>query len=234
MADTSATPLRPLPEDWNRALFVVAHPDDVEYGAGAAVAKWVAQGKTVAYVMMTSGEQGIEGMAPEVCGPLREKEQVASSKIVGVHDVRFLRFPDFTLENTPELRAALTEVLRDFRPDIVLTLNFRGSWGEGFENSADHMNAGAAVVDAVREAGGGVRFIAAASSPQSGHAVDVTGYEDVAIASLREHRAYLEGLGGEAESLTMIREGLAAAGKQFGSPSAVSFELIDVAGATRA
>lgn len=218
--------LRTFPDDWSRAVFIVAHPDDVEYGAAAAVAKWISQGKSVAYVMITSGEQGIEGMAPEVCGPLREKEQLASSEIVGVSDVRFLRFPDYTLENTPELRAALVDVIRELEPDVVLTLNFRDNFGEGYENSADHMNAGQAVVEAVREAGGDVRWVFAAASPQADYAVDVTGYQDVALASLREHRAYLAGLGQDDESLKMVQQGLSEGGKQFGTEAAVPFELV--------
>ncbi|AEF41984.1 PIG-L deacetylase family protein [Hoyosella subflava] len=221
--------LRTFPADWNRAVFIVAHPDDVEYGAGAAVAKWISEGKSVTYVMITSGEQGIEGMVPELCGPLREQEQIASSRVVGVEDIRFLRFPDYTLQNTQELRDSLVDIVRELDPELVLTLNFRDNWGGEFENSPDHMNAGQAVVEAVRAAGANVRWIAAAASPEATHAADVTGFEDTAIASLREHRAYLAGLGGGAESLKMIREALASTGADFGTGAAVSFELIDVA-----
>ncbi|MBB3035892.1 PIG-L deacetylase family protein [Hoyosella altamirensis] len=221
--------LRTFPADWTRAVFIVAHPDDVEYGAGAAVAKWISEGRSVTYVMITSGEQGIEGMVPELCGPLREKEQISSSRVVGVEDIRFLRFPDYTLENTQELRDSLVDIIRELDPELVLTLNFRDNWGGEFQNSPDHMNAGQAVVEAVRAAAANVRWIAAAASPEATHAVDVTGFEDTAIASLREHRAYLAGLGGGAESLKMIRESLASTGAEFGTGAAVSFELIDVA-----
>ena len=71
--------LEPLPEDWQTALFVVAHPDDIEYGAAAAVARWTGQGKRVVYCMVTSGEAGIDGMHPDECGPLREAEEIASA-----------------------------------------------------------------------------------------------------------------------------------------------------------
>src|SRR6478735_3668594 len=54
-----------LPEDWQSALFVVAHPDDIEYGAAAAVARWTGQGKKVVYCMVTSGEAGIDGIHPD-------------------------------------------------------------------------------------------------------------------------------------------------------------------------
>ena len=88
------TDLKPLPEDWDRALAVVAHPDDMEYGAGAAVARWTGQGKTVVYCMVTSGEAGIDGLHPEEAGPLREQEQLAACAAVGVETCDFLRQPD--------------------------------------------------------------------------------------------------------------------------------------------
>ena len=82
--------LEPLPEDWERALCVVAHPDDLEFGAAAAVARWTGQGKEVVYCMVTSGEAGIDGIAPDECRAVREAEQVESARIVGVSDVEFL------------------------------------------------------------------------------------------------------------------------------------------------
>ena len=59
-----------LPEDWDRVLAVVAHPDDLEYGAASAIARWTAQGKQVSYVLVTRGEAGIDAMRPEEVGPL--------------------------------------------------------------------------------------------------------------------------------------------------------------------
>ena len=66
--------MEPMPEEWNRAVAVVAHPDDLEYGAAAAVARWTSQGKHVAYLLATRGEAGIQGMAPDLVGPLRVEE----------------------------------------------------------------------------------------------------------------------------------------------------------------
>ena len=58
-------PLQPLDENWEKALAVVAHPDDLEYGAASAIAKWTSEGKTVIYVLVTRGEAGINNMNPE-------------------------------------------------------------------------------------------------------------------------------------------------------------------------
>ena len=59
--------LEPVDETWTSAVCVVAHPDDLEFGAAAAVARWTDQGKTVVYAMVTSGEAGIDGLAPDEC-----------------------------------------------------------------------------------------------------------------------------------------------------------------------
>ena len=65
--------LKPLPEDWDRALAIVAHPDDLEYGAASAIARWTSQGKEISYLLITRGEAGIDTLPPEEVGPLREQ-----------------------------------------------------------------------------------------------------------------------------------------------------------------
>ena len=94
---TSPRPARTRPEEWERGLAIVAHPDDIEYAA-AAMARWTDQGKHIAYCLLTSGEAGIDGIDPEQSRPLREQEQRNAAAIVGVHDVEFLGYPDGTLE----------------------------------------------------------------------------------------------------------------------------------------
>lgn len=69
MTDSAPAPLRSMPDDWRRALAVVAHPDDLEYGCSAAVASWVADGKDVAYLLATRGEAGIDTLDPGRAGP---------------------------------------------------------------------------------------------------------------------------------------------------------------------
>ncbi|HWI02212.1 MAG TPA: PIG-L family deacetylase, partial [Acidimicrobiales bacterium] len=70
-------PLERFPEDWERALAIVAHPDDMEYGAAAAVARWTGQGKHVAYLLVSDGEAGIQSIPPAEAGPIRREEQRA-------------------------------------------------------------------------------------------------------------------------------------------------------------
>src|SRR5687767_764393 len=115
---TDDVALQPVDETWQRGLAVVAHPDDLEFGAAAAVARWTAQGKEIGYVLLTSGEAGIDGMDPEQAGPLREAEQRESAAIVGVSTVEFLGLPDGILEYGVALRRELSRVIRRHRPEV--------------------------------------------------------------------------------------------------------------------
>src|SRR5689334_6363068 len=204
-------PLEVLSEDWDRALAIVAHPDDMEYGAAAAVARWTAQGKTVIYTLVTSGEAGIDSMEPDEARRVREAEQVASAAVVGVDVVEFLGGADGMLEYGLPLRRSLAAAIRRHRPDIVITGNFRETFGPGMLNQADHIAVGRAALDAARDAGNrwvfrelleqglepwpGVKAVLAAGSPDATHAVDTTDYLAKGVDSLKAHAAYLNGLG---------------------------------------
>ncbi|MFD1248197.1 PIG-L deacetylase family protein [Nocardioides ginsengisoli] len=241
MSETPS-PLQPLDEDWERALCIVAHPDDMEFGAAAAVARWTGQGKSVAYCMVTSGEAGIDGMDPASCRAVREKEQVRSAEVVGVDTVDFLRQPDGVLEYGVALRRVLAASVREHRPDIVITGNFRDTWGGRNLNQADHIAVGRAVLDAVRDAGnrwvfaeqisdglkpwGGVREVWAFGSPDATHAVDTTATFDAGVESLKAHAAYIDGLGWENWDPREFLEGMArATGTRLGVTFAAPFEV---------
>jgi LmbE family N-acetylglucosaminyl deacetylase len=200
--------MQPMPEDWATAVAVAAHPDDLEYGVASAVARWTGQGKKVTYLLATRGEAGIAEMAPSATGPLREEEERRSAAVVGVSDVEFLSHADGVVEYGIPLRRDLTAAFRRITPEVVVTLSFDLTWGEeGPVNHADHRAVGLAVLDACRdaanewvfpEAGPPCRTIRDAYVATSGnptHFVDVTATIDAGIASLREHRAYLDGLG---------------------------------------
>ncbi|GAA3552568.1 PIG-L deacetylase family protein [Nocardioides daeguensis] len=243
MAENPA-PLEPLDETWERALCVVAHPDDMEFGAAAAVARWTGQGKSVVYCMVTSGEAGIDGLDPDACRAVREAEQVRSAEVVGVDVVDFLRQPDGVLEYGVALRSVIAAEVRRHRPDIVITGNFRDTWGGRNLNQADHIAVGRAVVDAVRDAGnrwvfadqlggsdglepwGGVREVWAFGSPEATHAVDTTATFDAGVESLEAHAAYIDGLGWEDWDPREFLEGMArAAGSRLGVALAAPFEV---------
>lgn len=239
MTDSATDRLEPLPEDWDRALAVVAHPDDLEYGAASAVARWTSQGKDVRYVLATRGEAGIDSMAPEVTGPMRTEEQIASAAAVGVDVVEFLDLPDGLLVADLSLRRLLATAIRRHRPDAIVSINFRDRWSEtGPYNHADHRALGLALVDAVRDAANrwlytdagapwsGVRWLAFNASTRPTHAVDVTDHLDAGIASLRCHRTYLDALGGDVDPDSFLRSAAEAAGPSIGVALASTFELV--------
>jgi LmbE family N-acetylglucosaminyl deacetylase len=243
--------LEPFPEDWQRALAVVAHPDDLEYGTAAAVARWTAEGRWVGYVLATRGEAGIDGMDPAEAGPRREAEERASAAVVGVETVEFLGMADGVLTYGLELRRAIAAAIRRHRPDVLLSVNFRFSWGGPSVNMADHRVLGEALLDAARDAGNrwvftdlldeglepwsGAHVVAFNGSPQPTHAVDVTGWLDRGVASLAEHRAYLDGLrgpngddrrDGATEAAAALTPAAEATGERFGVQHAVAFEVL--------
>lgn len=238
-----APPLREFPSDWNRALAVSAHPDDLEYGGAAAVAAWTRAGKQVTYLLVTKGEAGIDSMPPDECAPVRMAEQRDSAAVVGVTEVEFLDHPDGTIEYGLALRRDLAAAIRRHRPDLVVTVNHRETYGGRFLNMADHRVVGQATIDAIRDAANrwvfrdlgeqglepwsGVRHLAVIASPRPTHAVDVTGTFDLGVESLRRHAAYLAGLG-DPDPEAFLRQSAEATAERFGGRLGVSFELLGI------
>lgn len=136
---------------WKRVLVVVAHPDDPEYGLSAAVRQWTDAGVEVTYLLLTHGEAGIQGMDPAEVGPLRAQEQRTACACVGVSDLVILDHPDSMLVYNLKLRRDIARVIRQRRPDAVVTANFDVEAYGGF-NQADHRVAGLATIDATRDA----------------------------------------------------------------------------------
>jgi LmbE family N-acetylglucosaminyl deacetylase len=232
--------LTPMPEDWTRALAVVAHPDDLEYGAAGAIARWTDQGKEVVYLLATRGEAGIDTLPPAECGPLREAEQVAAAAEVGVKVVEFLDHPDGLIEYGIPLRRDIAAAIRRHRPELVIASNHHDTFPGGHRNMADHVAVGRATLDAVRDAANrwlfpelgdpwqGTRWIAVAASPLAMHAVDIGAHFDRAIASLAAHRAYLAALSGDmADPAPFLRAQAELVAEQMpGVALATAFELI--------
>ena len=104
---------------------VVAHPDDAEFGCGGSVARWVKEGKEVTYVILTNGDKGSgdRSMTSERLAKVREEEQRNAALTLGVQRVQFLGYPDGELEDTREVRHAVTAEIRRWRPDLLVTQN---------------------------------------------------------------------------------------------------------------
>jgi LmbE family N-acetylglucosaminyl deacetylase len=241
MTEPTNNQLKPMPDDWQRALAVVAHPDDLEYGCSAAIAAWTDAGREIAYVLATRGEAGIDTLEPDKCGPLREREQRASAAVVGVSEVEFLDHKDGVVEYGTALRRDIAAAIRRHRPELVITLNHRETWGGVAWNTPDHVAVGRATLDAAADAGNrwifpelglepwsGVRWVAVAGSATPTHAVDATPGLERAVLSLLEHRTYIEVLSDE-DPETYVRSFLTGhmqtTGERFGGRPAVAFEL---------
>lgn len=233
-----------MPDDWRRALAMVAHPDDLEYGCAAAVAAWTDGCREVAYVLATRGEAGIDTLEPAKCAPLREQEQRASAAVVGVTTVEFLDHRDGVVEYGTALRRDIAAAIRRHRPELVLTLNHRDTWGGVAWNTPDHVAVGLVTLDAAADAGNrwifpelaeqglepwnGVRWVAVAGSSSPTHAVDATPGLERAVRSLLEHRTYIRALTDddpETYARSFLTGHATATGERFGGKPAVAFEL---------
>lgn len=202
-----------------RVLCVAAHPDDLEYGASAAVARWTARGSHVSYLLLTAGEAGMPRTDPHDAAVLRAQEQRAACAAVGVDDLVILDFPDGTLEPSLEVRQAIARRIRQLQPEVVLTPTWELEVGWGL-NHADHRAAGIAVVDAVRDADNpwvfpelaeeedlqpwGVSWLLSVGAGTD-HLIDITGEPfEAGVASLEAHREYFAELGGDFDPREML------------------------------
>ncbi|MFC8823932.1 PIG-L deacetylase family protein [Streptomyces sp. NPDC057137] len=240
----STEQLAPMPADWQRALAVVAHPDDLEYGCSAAVAAWTDEGRDVTYLLASRGEAGIDTIDPATAAPLREREQRASAAVVGVSEVVFLDHKDGVIEEGLALRRDIAAAIRRYRPELVITLNHRDTWGGTAWNTPDHRAVGRATLDAAGDAGNrwifpelterglqpwdGVRWVAVAGSTRPTHAVDATAGLERSVQSLLEHRSYIEVLTDEDPEVycrTFLTAHAREVAARFGGRPAVPFEV---------
>ncbi len=106
-----------------QVMVVTPHPDDAEFGVAGTVARWTREGKDVIYVVCTNGDKGTTdpNMKPDELAKIREKEQLAAAKLLGVREVIFLGYPDQTLEDTPEFRKEIVRLIRMYKPETMVT-----------------------------------------------------------------------------------------------------------------
>lgn len=191
----------------SRILVVAAHPDDVDFGMAGTIATWTDVGIEVVYCIVTNGDAG--GSDPSVSradmAVLRQAEQTAAAKCVGVTDVRFLGYPDGRLEASLDLRRDISRVIRQVRPDRVTCPSPERNYARIPASHPDHRAAGSATLDAVYPdarnpfafpelAAEGlepwiVHDVWIAGAPVPTHFVDVTDTFDRKVAALRAHES---------------------------------------------
>ena len=128
-------------------LVVTPHPDDAEGGAGGTIAKWTDEGREVILVVCTNGDKGTSDpdVDPAVLAATREREQLAAAEVLGIAEVVFLRFPDQNLEDSRELRLAISREIRKRRPNLVVAIDP----SRPYIRHRDHYMAGRVTLDAV-------------------------------------------------------------------------------------
>ncbi|MEZ4860077.1 MAG: PIG-L deacetylase family protein [Caldilineaceae bacterium] len=224
-----------------RAMAIMAHPDDIEFGCAGTVARWVQAGAEVCYVLVTSGDVGIADLSltREQAAEIREAEQRAAAAAVGVHELVFLREPDGMVENTMALRKQLVREIRRYKPEAVITTDPTLLWaGDGYINHPDHRAVAAAAIDAIFPAAGQphlfqdlgleahkVRKVFAMNWGDGGKEniyVNISDTIDLKIKALKEHVSQV----GQWDPEPMIRQWSAEAAKGKEMAHAEAFRVV--------
>jgi LmbE family N-acetylglucosaminyl deacetylase len=220
-----------------RAMFIYAHPDDIEFGVAGTAAKWVQGGSEVVYVLLTDGNVGShqDGMSPDELAQIRRQEQTAAADVVGA-SCFFLGHDDGLLQPTLEIRKELVRLIRRFRPVAVVcgnpTLYFPS---DSYINHPDHRAAAQLALDAVFPAsemamlypdladeglsGHKVNFVYVNRGQENNTYIDISGTIDLKIAALRQHKSQL----GDWDPEERIREWSSATGNKVGFEYAEAF-----------
>ena len=225
-------------------LVVTAHPDDVDFGAAGSVAVWTDRGIEVTYCLVTDGDAG--GFDPsvprsEIAG-IRRREQTAAAKEVGVNDLVFLGYPDGQLVASLDLRKAISRVIREVRPQRVVTQCPVRNFARIYASHPDHLAAGEATICAVYPdarnpftftdlldleglEAWSVAEVWMMGGPSPAVPVDVTAQIDRKIAALLCHESQHQDPEGVGER---VRAWLGAHAKNFGLPEGSFAEVFQV------
>ncbi len=237
------------PHQIERALVITAHPDDVDFGAAGSVANMTDAGVHVTYCLVTDGDAG--GFDLSISRPrmaeIRREEQTAAAKEVGVHDLVFLGFGDGRVEYNLPLRAALSKVIREVRPQRVITQSPTLNLTRIYASHPDHVATGQAAIAAVYPDSRNpfaypdlldntipawtvpeVWIMTPSADPAAvTHVEDITANVDRKIRALRSHHSQHRDPDGLEDR---VRGWMQAAATQFGLPdghSAEAFQVVD-------
>jgi len=192
-----------------RAMFIFAHPDDIEFGVAGTAARWVQQGCEVTYVVLTDGNIGSHDpeMTAEQLATIRRREQTEAAEVVGARCI-FMGEPDGRLQPTLELRKKLVRLIRQHRPNVVVCGDPQFFYSDGYINHPDHRNAGQVALEAVFPASDSPlifpELVAEGFEPhkvnyvyisfgrrEANTYVDITDSIDLKLTALRKHKSQL-------------------------------------------
>jgi len=225
-----------------KAMVIFAHPDDAEIGTGATVAKWVASGSDIVYVLATTGSSGSNDldMTSKKIVDIRSQEQIEAAKVIGVNEIVSLNYIDGELESNKSLLSDLVFNIRKYKPEIVFTHDpFRM---KNFLHR-DHRNLGFSVMDAIYPYARDhlhfsdqlnkeiqphkVKKLLFWGSDEPNICVDVTSYEQKKIDSLSKHQSQLPGLSLGSEYGNNILLRLKTSAEDFVFKYGESFRMIE-------
>ncbi len=231
----------PMP---TRVLVVIAHPDDAEFWLGGTIARWVAEGVSVAYLVLTDGDGGgYDPAVPRADIPrLRRAEQLAAAEVLGVRDVRFLSLSEGGLcPRDRGLRRELVRVIRDVRPEIVVTWSPEWNWARFRSCHPDHRATGDAVLSAIYPDAGNqfahldlraeglepwtVGEAWLINSPTPNHYIDITETFERKVAAVRAHASQV---GNRVDLARELRERIAPNTVSAGLPDGRLVEAFQV------
>ncbi len=229
---------------YRRAMVVVAHPDDAEWGCAGTVAKWCAEGWEVVYVLCTDGSKGSED--PEMTSgrlvEIRKQEQLNAGKVLGLKDIVFLGYEDSMLEPTLELRRDIAREIRRHRPDVLICMNpVRSVDGEGYLGHPDHFASGEAALSAVfpssRDRLTFTELLREGLEPHkvkevwmmfhgdtADKFVDVSAYMDTAVDALKQHQTQVS----EEDAEVGMRQWRNSTGQKVGFEFAEAFKVFQL------
>lgn len=217
-------------------LAIVAHPDDIDFGGAGSVAKWIKEGAKVSYIILTDGTRGSEDMSitASQLREMRQEEQRNAGKVVGLTDIYFMDNPDGALQNTPEVQKPVVKIIRQLKPDIVITTDptYVYDAENGFINHPDHRNAGQIALDCVfpfarngrsfpelLEEGHEIHSVGTVLINNIGKAnfyVDISDYLDTKLEAIKQHVS-------QYEDFPSIKERMTARAEQLGERIGVKY-----------
>ncbi len=226
-----------------RALVVVAHADDIEFGMSGTVTRWTDAGAEVTYVIITDNSAGSNAPDADLNALVKTRinEQIASAAVCGVTDVRFLGHKDGTLQPTMALRKEITRIIREIRPQVVITLDPTTVFAMdgGYINHPDHRAAGEATLYAVFPSAGtrpifpelldeglephDVDRVYLTIASQVDLAVDISSTIDRKQAALKHHKSQIDD-----EVIQMVAKWNAEAGEKYGVKYAETFRVMNL------
>jgi LmbE family N-acetylglucosaminyl deacetylase len=190
----------------NRAMVIVAHPDDPEFFCGGTIALWCTHGTEMSYLILTNGNKGSDDpeMTPEKLTATRKEEQRAAADVLGVKRVIYFDEPDGELQPTLDLRHRIVAEIRRYKPEVIITQDpSRYFHANVYINHADHRAAGQAAIDAIFPAARNrmyhpelldlglepyvVKGVYLAGTEQPNHWVDISEVFDTKVEAIRCH-----------------------------------------------